>query len=384
MKLKSLKKSIAKIKNKAVFLRVDFNVPLANGQIKDDSKIAAALPTIRFLLRYRCRIILATHLGEPSGKVNRKFDVRPLATRLTKMLGANRLTVSKEIIGAKVTTAAKKLKPGKILFLQNLRFNGGEENNNLAFAKKLASLAEVYVNEAFAVSHRSHASVSAIKKFLPAYAGLFLEEEIRNLDKVKKPAKPLAVLLGGAKIKSKINLINNLATPAEKILIGGALANNFFQAMGLSIGKSLADKESVAVAKKLLKNKKILLPIDVVVETNHGPRVKIIDEIAAQDIISDIGPQTIWLFASILRKARTLIWNGPLGVFEQPHYRHGTVALGEVIAARSRGKAFGVVGGGETVEALKLTKMEHWVDWISTGGGAMLAYLGNEKMPGLD
>lgn len=383
MKLKSIRGGAKKIAGRNIFLRVDFNAPIKSGKIKDESKIIAALPTIRFLLRYKCRIILGTHLGDPQGKKVKDLSVRPLAVRLNQLLGLNRVKFVNAVVGKEVQEEFKKIKPGQILFLENLRFEKGEEANDKKFARALARPAKFYVNEAFSVSHRAHASVSAIKKILPAFAGILLEKEITNLDKIKNPAKPLVVLMGGSKIKTKINLIKNLETKASKILIGGALANNFFKALNLNIGKSLFDKESVVIAKKLLKNKKIVLPIDATVSTKKGVSVKLIDEVEKEDAIMDIGPKTISLYAGILREAKTIIWNGPVGAFEQPHFQCGTVALGQVIASRSRGKTFGVVGGGETLEALKMTKMEDYVDWISTGGGAMLAYLGGEKMPGL-
>ncbi len=383
MKLKNIN-NIKLIKGKTILLRVDFNVPLAKSRIKDETKILGALPTIRFLLRYRCRIILVTHLGEPGGKKNSQLSCRILARRLNLILGGSRVKFVDEIIGPKADQAIKNRKPGQIIFLENLRFNPGEEKNDRSFARRLAQPAEIYVNEAFSVCHRNHASVNAIRQYLPAFAGLLLEKEILNLDKIKRPIKPLIVLMGGAKIKTKISLIKNLEDKAAKILIGGALANNFFQAMGMDVGRSLVDQESVKIAKKLLTNKKIILPLDVVVSHRGSPLVRLIDQIGKDDDVLDIGPQTIMLFSTLIKKGKSIVWNGPLGAFEQRHYRCGTMAIGQLIAARSRGKTFGVVGGGETLEALKMTKMEGYVDWISTGGGAMLAYLGGEKMPGLE
>jgi phosphoglycerate kinase len=382
MKLKSIKNPKL-IKDKTVFLRVDFNEPLVKGKMKDETKILSALPTIRFLLRYRCRVILATHLGEPGGKRNAKLSCKFLAKRLNQILSGNRVKFVDEVVGSKVDKAFKSLKPGQILFLENLRFNKGEENNDKSFAKQLSALANVYVNDAFSVCHRAHASVSAIRRLLPSFAGFLLEKEVYHLDKIKHPAKPMVVLMGGSKIKTKISLIKKLEDNAAKILIGGALANNFFKALGMEVGKSLIDKESVVLAKRLVKNKKIVLPLDVVVNHDGAGVAKTLDKVTKKDVILDIGPETIILYSSIIRKAKTIIWNGPLGAFEQAHFRCGTVALGQLIAARSRGKTFGVVGGGETLEALKMTKMEDYVDWVSTGGGAMLAYLGGEKMPGL-
>jgi phosphoglycerate kinase len=384
MKLKPIKENIKKIEGRRVFLRVDFNVPLKGGKIQDETKIIAALPAIRFLLRYKCKIILATHLGEPSGKKINNLSVRPVYRRLSALLGTSRIKFVGEIIGKKVDDAFKKIKGGEILMLENLRFDPGEEKNDKKFAKALAKNCEVYVNEAFSVCHRAHASVSAIRKYLPSFAGLLLENEIANLDKAKKLAKPLVLVMGGAKIHTKINLIKNLESHTGHILIGGAIANNFFKALGLSVGKSLIDKESVLIAKKLLRDKKIVLPYDVVVANKKTIAVRMADQVRKDDIIYDIGPRTINLYSRIIKDAKTIIWNGPLGAFEKPHFRHGTVALGQVIAAHSRGRTFGLVGGGETLEALKLTKMERYVDWISTGGGAMLAYLGGEHMPGLE
>lgn len=404
MKTRSIKSELKRIKGKKVFLRVDFNVPIKKGRIKEEAKILAALPTIRFLLRYNCRIILATHLGDPSGKKKADLSVLPLAKRLGQILGRGakavkikdkskglprfgRVKFVGEAVGRKAEAAAADLASGEILFLENLRFDKGEEANDKNFAKGLARLADVYVNDAFSVCHREHASVKAIKKYLPSFSGLLLEQEISNLDKIKNPAKPLAVLMGGAKIKTKINLIKNLDKKASHILIGGALANNFFKAKGLPVGQSLIDKESVAIAKKLLSNKKIILPIDVVVQKKTGGKssaaVKLVEKVSKDEAILDIGPQTIKRYAQILKEAKTIVWNGPLGFFEDEHFRHGTLALGQVIASRSRGQTFGVVGGGETLEVLKMTKMEGYIDWVSMGGGAMLAYLGGEKMPGL-
>ncbi len=384
MKMRSIREA-KKIIGKKIFLRVDFNVPILNGKIKDESKIVAALPTIRMLLRLRCPIIIATHLGDPKGKKEAALSVKPLAKRLEKIIGKRfcSLVRADGLIDKKTEKMAKKLTAGQILFLENLRFSKGEEKNDAFFAKKLAGLADFYVNEAFSVCHRKHASVNAIRKYLPAYSGLLLAEEIKNLDKIKKPAKPLVIIMGGSKISTKINLIKNLSSKSSHILIGGALANNFLKAGGQEIGASLADKESIAVAKKLLKNKKIVLPLDLVVKGKNGCSVKKIDKIIKTDSAMDIGPETIRFYAQIIKGAKTIIWNGPLGVFEEKNFRHGTLALATLVAARSRGKTFGVVGGGETLEALKMTKMEGGIDWISTGGGAMLSYLGGEKMPGL-
>ena len=384
MKIKTLETK--QIKNKTVLLRVDFNVPIKKGKIKDETKIIAALPTIRFLLRYQAKIIIITHLGDPKGKKDKNLSTAPLAKRLASIIGKNhKVYFSEELAGNKTKALIKKAKAGEIVFLENLRFDKGEEKNDPVFAKKIASLAEVYVNEAFSVCHRKHASVSAVKKYLPAFCGFLLGQEVKMLDHVMKPTKPLVVLMGGAKINTKINLIKNLEKKASQILIGGGLANTFFKAQGFEIGKSLFDKDGLKIAKGLLKNKKIILPVDAVVSTSPDgvPTVKKIKDVKKDEAIFDIGPETIRLYSKIIKGAKTLAWNGPLGMFEKDAFKHGTVALATLIAARSRGKTFGVVGGGETIEAINMTKMQGYVDWVSTGGGAMLSYLGGEKMPGL-
>jgi 3-phosphoglycerate kinase len=279
------------------------------------------------------------------------------------------------------------MKAGDIILLENLRFNKGEEKNDKIYAAGLASLAKIYINDSFAVDHRDHASVSAIKKYLPSYAGLLLEKEIANLNKILQPKQPLVSVMGGAKIETKIELLERLAKKSAKVLLGGALANNFIAARGLEIGKSLADKPGIRLAKTIIrKYKNIILPIDVVVAKNPDSRsvsLKSISKVGADEMILDIGPKTIKLFSDFLRSANTIIWNGPLGLFEKERFKHGTIAIARVIIARSAGQAFGVVGGGETIEAVKMTKMDKLIDWESTGGGAALTYLSGAKMPGL-
>ncbi|MCG2701368.1 phosphoglycerate kinase, partial [Candidatus Parcubacteria bacterium] len=311
-------------------------------------------------------------------------------------------------IGKNAEEEADKLKEGEIMFLENLRFHKGEEQNDKKFAKQLSRLADihpapfgqlsnniknilpkrrgVYVNNAFAVCHRKHASVSAIKKYLPSYAGFLVKEELENLSKVLSPQKPLILIIGGVKIGDKIKLIKKFSKKAHRILIGGALANNFFAAHGIEIGKSTVDIKSIAFAKKF-KDKNIILPVDVLASNRKDgksrPKLKNVYKINKNEYILDIGPKTVKLYSGFIKKAGTIIWNGPMGMFEEDGFKHGTLSIARAIAFRSRGPAFGVVGGGETVEALKATKMIDYVDWVSTGGGAMLAFLSGEKMPGL-
>ncbi|MFH1233219.1 MAG: phosphoglycerate kinase [Patescibacteria group bacterium] len=389
MKIKSIRQ-VKNLRNKTVFLRVDFNVPLENDLIKEDYKIIQGLPTIRLLTRYNCRLIIATHLTQPpcpplSGGRN-KASIKPIAQRLGKLLD-KKVNFINDCCGKLVVEAVAKLKAGEILFLENLRFNNGEEKNDKKFAKQLADLADLYVNDAFAVCHRNHASVSAIKKYLPAYAGLLLEKEIINLNKIKEPIEPLISIIGGVKMETKTALIKRLLKKSSCLLLGGAVANNFIIARGFEVGCSVVDQASINLAVKLKNNAKIILPIDVIVsDKKDGSKtvVKSISMIGKKDIILDIGPKTVGLYADFIKKANTIIWNGPMGYFENEHFKHGTLIIARLVASRSTGKAFGVVGGGETVEALKITKMENYVDWVSTSGGAMLAYLSGEKMPGLE
>lgn len=385
MKIKSIR-NVKNLAGKTVLLRADFNVSIKDGRIKDDYKIVASLPTIRFLLRHKTRIIIITHLDvNKSLPEKNKISSKPISVRLSQLLG-KKINWLDGCLGKKVSQAASKMKPEEIILLENLRSCRAEVANDKKFAKDLAGLADIYVNDAFAVSHRNHASLNAIKKYISAYAGLLLEKEVINLHKALFPAEPLISVIGGSKIATKIKLIKNLAKKSSKILIGGALANNFIAAKGFTIGKSLADKLSISLARALVKkHKNIILPVDVIVggKKNKAALAKNILEVDKNDAILDIGPKTVRLYSHFLKKAGTIIWNGPMGKFEDRAYRHGTSAIARIIAARATGPAFAAVGGKETIEALRMTKMIDYIDWVSTGGGAMLAFLGGEKMPGL-
>ncbi len=385
MKIRNLKQK-RQWRGQRVLLRVDFNVPVINGRIGEDYRIAAALPTIQYLLRQGARLIIISHWGDPQGVVA-ALSTRVLARRLQKLL-KQPVKFIPEAIGPQVDKAVAGLKNGEIIFLENLRFYPGEKKNSSAFAKELAANADVYVNDAFSVCHREQASVSAITRYLPAFAGWQLTAEINNLQKILRPAKPLVVVMGGSKISTKAPIIKKLYPRASRILLGGGLANNFWRRQGREIGRSLYDNEADKIISRFFSGKKLLpkiiLPIDVIVQAANGQSIRReLNAVKKSDKIFDIGPDSIALFCSYLKKAQTIVWNGPLGKFEEPAYKHGTLAVGTVIAARSTGHAFGLVGGGETVEALKMTKMETYVDWVSTAGGAMLSYLGGEKMPGL-
>jgi len=390
MKIKSIKK-VKKLAGKKILLRADFNVPLENGKVVNDFKILRELPTIQFLIDNNCKIIIITHLGRPKpGKIKKEFSLEPVANKLSKLLFKKVKFVDGNF-GFKAGTEVSKMKNKDVLILENLRFEKGEKSNSKIFAKELARLADIYVNDAFANSHRNHTSMSAIKNYLPFYAGLLLEEEVIHFEKIFNPEKPLIVIIGGAKLDTKIPLITKFIKKAHRILIGGAIANNFFLAHNIEVGQSHIDKKNLNLTKSIINrptssSKKILLPIDVIVSSKSlkwKPEIRKINSINKNEYIFDIGPETIKLYSKFIKKAKTIIWNGPLGMFEEDHYKSGTLVIAMLIAARSSGKAYGVVGGGETVEALKLTKMLEYVDWVSTGGGAMLSYLGGEKMPGL-
>lgn len=385
MKIKSLEQK-KDWRGKKVLLRVDFNLPIKNGRLGEDFRMLSALPTINFLTKKGASLIIISHWGDPKAG-DRSLSTKKLANHLRK-LAKLKVRFIPDLVGEKAIRAAINLKPGEIIFLENLRFHAGEKKNDKKFAQSLAALADVYVNEAFSVCHREQASVAAISDYLPTFAGFQLAAEINNLQKISQAIKPLVLVMGGAKISTKAPLIKKLYKGAHKILIGGALANTFFKEQNLEIGRSLFDKGSKKEVGDFFKNKKLLskivLPLDVIVKDSKGKsRHCLIGDVKKSDIILDIGPTTITLFSLYLKEAQTIVWNGPLGKFEEAPYKHGTLAIATIIAACSTGKAFGLVGGGETIAALKLTKMEDHVDWISTAGGAMLAYLGGEKLPGL-
>ncbi len=390
MKLKSLTGNIRTIKNKKVFLRVDFNVPVSNNKIKEDFKIRQSLETINFLLKNNCQIILASHLGQPKDGFEIRYSLSPIAKYLSKILKKKIvfLDFRKFSDFKNIREEIKNNQSTKIFLLDNLRFYPGEERNCKKLGKSLASLADIYVNDAFAVSHRANSSVSSIRLNKPSFMGFLLEKEVISLNRILKPKKPFVVIMGGAKISTKIPIIKKLYDKANHILLGGALVNNFFLAKGFNVGKSLVDNSGEKIVKEFLHSKKIILPIDVKVlskdSRNKKISNKILSEIKDNDVILDIGTKSIKLFSEYIDKAQTIVWNGPMGKFEEADFKKGTIAIAREIAVRSKGRAFGVAGGGETVEALNLSKKKKYMDWVSTGGGAMLSYLAGEKMPGIE
>ena len=386
--------AMAGLKNlagKRVLVRVDFNIPLGpKGRIEpaEGVKIQAALPTVEHLLRANAKVILVSHLGRPKD-CEPKYSLAPIAKYLAQLLGRPVRFVDDCLEdGDKVARKLAQLKDGEVALLENIRYYPEEEKNDAKFAKRLAGLADVFVNDAFATCHRAHASTAGVTRYLPSYAGLLVEKEVRSLDRLlKKPQHPFAVLMGGAKISTKLPTLVKMFKVADKVFIGGGMANCFFKAKGYSIGKSKVDPEEVKFAKKLLKNKKLVLPVDVLAASalreDAKVRVTAPDDVHANEYVVDIGTQTMRDFAMELKKAKTLVWNGPVGLFEIRKFSHGSVILGRVIASRSQGRAFGVVGGGETIVCLERTGMAEYVDHISTGGGAMLEYLSGKVLPGI-
>lgn len=373
---------IKNLKNKRVLVRVDFNVPVKNGKVEDDYKIIKSLPTIKYLLKKSARVILISHLGRPKGVVNQSLSLRPVAKTLSKFL-------NREVRLKSLSDLQKKTTNEQIVLMENVRFFSEEEKNDKKFAKELASLADVFVLDGFAVAHREAVSVSGIAKFLPAYAGLLLVEEIEGLmQATDKPKKPLVLILGGAKTETKIPILKNFLKKADHILIGGGIANTFLAGHRHELGISLFDQNYVKLMGRLGVNKKIIMPIDAVVGLPEGKKAKIVSlvrplKLSKDEGIFDIGPATVKIFTDYIKKAKTIIWNGAMGKFEQHPYQYGTYCIARIFAAHSKGKAFGVAGGGETVEVFEKLKLSDDVDLISTGGGAMLEFLAGKVLPGV-
>lgn len=380
------------IKNKTVLLRADFNVPLdENGNILDDTRIYEELPTIKYILKQNAKLIICSHLGRPKGKYNSKYSMFPVAQHLVRYL-SNKIHFAVDVVGPDAMEKAKNLKAGEILILENLRFYEEEENNDYYFAKKLASMADVYVNDAFGTIHRKHASIYRVAKFLPENAmGFLVGKEINTITRaMENPNRPLIAILGGAKVADKIGVVKNLMEKADKVLIGGAMAFTFLKAEGYDVGKSIVDENSIEVAGEILEKakhegKEIILPVDVAASetfsANAYPKIFNVDDISENYMGLDIGPKTIKLYKDIIKKGKTFIWNGPMGVFEFVNFIDGTEAIAKAIA---NAKGFSIVGGGDSVAAIKMLKLENKISHISTGGGASLAILEGGDVPGLD
>lgn len=408
MKLRTVK-NIKKLSGKRVLLRVDFNVVIKNGRVADDTKIKAALPTINYLLKKNAKVILISHLGRPMSDVGcrmsdvgfrisdfGKFSLKPVSKVLGKLLNDKKIKFINDCVGKKVKNEIEKMKDGEIVLLENLRFYKEEIKNSRIFAESLSRFADYYINDAFAVSHRAHSSVAAITDYLPSYAGFLIEKEMKNLSVLLKPKKPYIVLLGGAKLKTKIKLIDTLSKKADKILIGGVIANQLLKIQGYEIGKSIIKKNITNLSLRggdsqrnaiieIAANNKILLPKDVITakQINGGAsaKAKKISDVLKDEIILDIGPETIREYAKILKSAKTILWNGPMGMFELKKFSSGSLSMAMAVACSRN--VFTVCGGGETTTVLNQTKMANFINCISTGGGAMLAYLAGEELPGI-
>ena len=376
------------VKGKRLLVRVDFNVPIKDGKVTDDTRIQAELPTLEYLLKQEAALILCSHLGRPKdGQRQPEFSMRPVADHLAKLLG-KKVLFCDECIGPLAEEAAKKLKPGDVLVLENTRFYAGETKNDPEMARQLASLADVYVNDAFGSAHRAHASTEGVAHILPGVAGFLMEKEIRYLGQaVSNPEKPFVAILGGAKIIDKIGVIRNLLTKADQVLIGGGMANTFFKAQGIAMGDSLVDEQALETAKELLKSangSRLLLPLDVVIanrfEDQADSKVMAVGPVPAGWRIMDIGPETVKKYSAFIQQARTVVWNGPMGVFEFPRFAMGTYGIAKAVAAA---KATTIIGGGDSVAAINQSGLAEKITHISTGGGASLEMLEGLVLPGL-
>ena len=386
------KKSVEDIdvSGKKVIVRCDFNVPQdENGRITDDKRIVAALPTIKYLLEHNAAVILCSHLGRPKGEFKMKYSLAPVAERLSELLG-QKVTLAKDVIGEDAKKLAAALKPGEAMLLENVRFHKEEEKNDPAFAKELASMAEIYVNDAFGTAHRAHASTAGIADYLPAVCGFLIQKEISIMGKaLADPARPFVAILGGAKVSDKIGVINNLIEKCDTIIIGGGMSYTFMKAMGKEIGTSLCEEDKLDLAKDLMKKAedkrvKLLLPVDTVCADHFAadatPVVYDAGALPADMMGLDIGPKTIELFSDAVKDAGTVVWNGPMGVFEFDAFAVGTKAVAKAIAASH---AVSIIGGGDSAAAVEKLGFADKMTHISTGGGASLEFLEGLELPGI-
>jgi phosphoglycerate kinase len=376
------------VNGKKVLVRVDFNVPFdeETEAITDDSRIRATLPTIKYLIDHGAKTILCSHLGRPRGKVAEKLRMTTVAQRLSQLLGKE-IQVTRDSIGPDVEEAVGKLRSGDVLLLENIRFHPGEEENDALFVRALSRLADIYVNDAFGVSHRAHASTVGITQYLPAVAGLLVEKELNALGGIlENPAHPFATLLGGAKVSDKVGILENIMDKVDNLLIGGGMAATFLKAKSYETGQSLIEANKLDVAAELMGRVKrngacLLLPVDVVVANEAGAKTVAIENTPVDMRIVDIGPQTIENFSQELRGCRTVFWNGPMGIYEIPKFAEGTKSMARLLASLD---ATTIIGGGSTVEVVIKLKLDDKMSFVSTGGGASLRFLGGGTLPGVE
>ena len=379
------------LENKKVLVRCDFNVPMdENKNITDNARIVAALPTIKYLLENNCAIILCSHLGRPKGEFKPEFSLKPVAKELSKLLNKE-VIMANDVIGEDAKEKAKQLKNGEIMLLENVRFHREETDNDPEFSKQLASLAEIYVNDAFGSAHRAHSSTAGVAQYLPAVAGFLIEKELKFLgNALNNPERPFVAILGGAKVSDKIGVIDNLLEKVDTLIIGGGMAYTFFKAQGYEVGKSLCELDKLDLAKELMekaKNKgvKLMLPIDTKIgkefDINTESKTVKCTEIPADWEGFDIGEESIKIFSEELRKAKTVVWNGPLGLFEFPQFAIGTNSIAKVL---SEIDATTIIGGGDSSAAVKKAGLQDKMTHISTGGGASLEFLEGKKLPGIE
>ncbi|MCJ7623066.1 MAG: phosphoglycerate kinase [Anaerolineaceae bacterium] len=374
------------LQNKKVLVRVDFNVPIKNGKVMDDTRIIAALPTIEYLIGKGSAVILCSHLGRPKGKIDLDFSLRPVAVHLSQILHQP-ISFADDCIGEAAELAAQNLQPGQVLLLENTRFHSEEMENDPIMAQKLARLADIFVNDAFGTAHRAHASTEGVAHYLPAVAGRLMEKEIEHLgNAISNPKHPFIAILGGAKISDKIGVIENLLSHADQILIGGGMANTFFKAQNIAVGDSLVEDDVIEIARGLMQRggEKLYLPVDIVIadQFTADAQSKVIPtgDVDAGWRILDIGPETIKNYREIISIAGTVVWNGPMGVFEFPEFAKGTNAIAKAVADSN---AISVVGGGESAAAIMQSGVASQITHISTGGGASLEMLEGKPLPGL-
>jgi phosphoglycerate kinase len=380
------------VRGKRVFLRADLNVPLDDGKITDDTRIRASLPTLVYLLEHGASVVLASHLGRPRGKVNDALRLKPVADRLGQLLGRP-VRMTGDALGPGVVTAVDKLRPGDMLLLENLRFHGEEEANDPGFAKALAAMGDLYVNDAFGSAHRAHASTEGITHHLPAVAGLLMEREVSSLSRLlERPPKPFHTVIGGAKVSGKLEVLETLLSRCQAVLVGGGMANTFLSARGLSLGKSLVEPDQLENAERIVaearrKRVRFMLPTDVVIAAQVHARsqrqVVGIDEVPKDWSVVDIGPRTMAAYTEHLMKAKTIFWNGPMGIFEIPPFAEATNAMARFLAERSKKRVVTVVGGGDSVAAVEQLGLVDQMSHVSTGGGASLEFVEGKTLPGV-